>query len=305
MSKTSWCDFAYGINHLNWYHIFLSHVRCQFSKDLCPEDISVLPKTLSFTAPNKQSMQLLNVLLKKQDAHDIETIDFGGSVDCDDIVGTLQEQLEALTSIAGKCAGLLSLRRFVFSPFKVDSSNNWSCHLFWRSTDQLRLAKKVLGLFQKPCPFVKLGCVSTVQVRVLHHATACFFSNGFCLTGITIVCNEECGMGHCFKRKGLTITLSRLRSWSLYFYVVLHHASLVRFLCFCKWKPVWDLLESDTDDNGDSGGFRKLEAHGISSSPLKGSPKVWSMLPRLLLFAFDFAFYSQSCTKPKWFHLKS
>ena len=115
---------AFNLNHLNWYHIFLSHVRCQFSKGLCPEDISVLPKTLSFTAPNKQSMQLLNVLLKKQDAHDIETIDFGGSVDCDDIVGTLQEQLEALTSIAGKCAGLLSLRRFVFSAFKVDSSNN-------------------------------------------------------------------------------------------------------------------------------------------------------------------------------------
>jgi hypothetical protein len=137
------------------------------------------------------------------------------------------------------------------------------------------LSKKLLGLFQKQCPFVKLGCVSAVQVIVLHHATACFFfSNGFCLNGITIVCNEECGMGHCFKRKGLTITLSRLRSCSLYFYVVLHHDSLVRFLCFCKWKPVWDLLESGTDDNGDSGGFRKLEAHGISSSPLKGSPKV-------------------------------
>jgi hypothetical protein len=82
---------------------------------LCPEDISVLPNTLSFTAPNEQSMNLLNVLLKKQDTHDIETIYFGGAVGCDDIVGALQKQQEAIVGIMEKCARLKSFRRsFIF-----------------------------------------------------------------------------------------------------------------------------------------------------------------------------------------------
>ena len=94
-------------------------------KDLCPEDISVLPKILSFTAPNEQSMNLLNVLLKKQDAHGIETIDFGGAIGCDDIVGALQKQEEAIVDIMEKCAGLQSLRRsLVFLPLKFDLSTS-------------------------------------------------------------------------------------------------------------------------------------------------------------------------------------
>jgi len=71
----------------------------------------MLPQKLNFTASNEQAMKYLNVLLKKTDAHDIETIDFGEPILLNHIVGFLQEQLDILSSIAEKCPRLQYLHR--------------------------------------------------------------------------------------------------------------------------------------------------------------------------------------------------